>query len=125
MPSTLPIQSHSQLLLIDPTVEAWESLAAGVQQGIEVIVLNPVQDALEQIHSILGQRPNTAGIHVVSHGAPGTLFLGETTITGETLEQKQHLLERWAGLDVLLYGCEVGAGTVGPRGANGADHKLH
>ncbi|MEM9244673.1 MAG: DUF4347 domain-containing protein [Cyanobacteria bacterium P01_F01_bin.153] len=113
MLSTTFAAPKTRLVFIDPTLETWELLAAGVRRGIEIVVFNPVRDALEQIHNALEQRPQTEEIHVVSHGAPGTLFLGETTVNEKTLVKKQHLLKHWAGLDVLLYGCEVGAGNIG------------
>ena len=107
--------SNRQIALIDPTVEAWDCLAAGVNDGVEVVVLDPARDAIAQITQELSKRPNIEAIHLVSHGAPGTLFLGQTTVDAHTLNNYRGLLNCWAGLDVLLYGCRVAAGAIGQR----------
>ena len=76
---------NRQIALIDPTVEAWECLASGVKDGVEVVLLDPAQDAIAQITHELSKRPNTETLHLISHGAPGTLLLGQTIVDSDKL----------------------------------------
>ncbi|MEM9246577.1 MAG: DUF4347 domain-containing protein, partial [Cyanobacteria bacterium P01_F01_bin.153] len=109
------VPSGRQIAFIDPNLEAWEVLASGVKDGVEVMLLDPAQDAIAQITQVLSQRPNPQTIHLVSHGAPGTLFLGPTAVDIGNLDRYRDSLEAWVGLDVLLYGCRVAAGVIGQQ----------
>ena len=57
-------------------------------------------------------------IHIVSHGAQGKLYLGNSVITGNTLANHGSALATIgdslsAQGDILLYGCEVAGGAAG------------
>ncbi|NJR70124.1 MAG: DUF4347 domain-containing protein [Synechococcales cyanobacterium CRU_2_2] len=58
-------------------------------------------------------------IHLISHGAPGCLFLGNTTLNLDNLETYRQALADWGGRwtssasSLLLYGCQVAAGERG------------
>ena len=108
------IQRTTMLVVIDPAVEAPYQLAGGVQDGAEVLLLDPHQDSIAQITTAL-----TAGsyhsLHLVSHGSPGCLHLGNTDLSSETIVQyKQQLLE-WGIAEILIYGCNVAASPELPK----------
>jgi len=119
------LQPHSfavsrSFAFIDPTVPDLDTLLTGLEPGIEAHVLDSHRDGIAQIADILrGQ--TVEAIHILSHGAPGTIFLGNEAIDARTLRERYaHLLQTWAEAltpdgDILLYGCEVG------RGERGAD----
>nr|WP_228043723.1 DUF4347 domain-containing protein [Dolichospermum sp. LEGE 00246] len=61
-------------------VSDYQTLQAGVAEGVEAIALNPNQDGIKQITAFLRQHPEITTIHIVSHGAPGCLYLGNSQL---------------------------------------------
>ncbi|HYF16750.1 MAG TPA: DUF4347 domain-containing protein, partial [Ramlibacter sp.] len=104
-------------LVIDGRVPDAQLLVDSARSGMQVLLLDPGRDGIQQIQQALAQdgRP-VSGLHVVSHGAPGFLQLGLTGLNASALEARagelsalgQHLA---ADADLLLYGCDV-AGTA-------------
>ncbi|NER39311.1 MAG: choice-of-anchor D domain-containing protein [Oscillatoria sp. SIO1A7] len=88
-------RSPVQIAFIDPSLEAWEVLATGVKKGIEVIVLDPVRDAFEQITAALQERKGVEAVHIICHGSPGALHLGQTTINARDLDRYAALIQSW------------------------------
>ncbi|MEZ6057383.1 MAG: DUF4347 domain-containing protein [Planctomycetaceae bacterium] len=108
----------TEVLFIDPRVENWQQLVDGVPASVEVHLLDPQQDALTQIAATLEGRTDLSAIHIVSHGQSGLLQLGETSLTNENLADHSALLGQIGATlaadgDILLYGCNVGAGARG------------
>ncbi|XZO04652.1 MAG: DUF4347 domain-containing protein [Microcoleus sp.] len=72
------------------------SLIAGVKPGTEVVVLDGNRDAIDQITDVLALRTNIDNsIHIVSHGAPGSLQLGKTRFSEANLETYSEQLQQW------------------------------
>src|SRR5512136_1286427 len=116
-----PIQNPQSktLVFIDAGVESWESLAAGVSDGSEAIILQRDQDGILAITAGMQNYASAHGsidaLHIFSHGSPGHLQLGNTSLNSDTLEQYKSQLQQWRDLltdsaDILLYGCDVAAG---------------
>ncbi|MCT7956699.1 Ig-like domain-containing protein [Laspinema palackyanum] len=117
-PSISTTISNRSIAIFDTTVENWESLAAGVLPGTEVVVLHPHQDGVGQIAEILATRSNIQALHIVSHGSPGSLQLGSVLLNTDNLESYSETLGQWHNAlsgkaDILLYGCDVAAGEIG------------
>jgi hypothetical protein len=55
-------------VIFDPSVENWESLAAGAIPDTEVVVLHPQEDGVAQITELLATRCNIEVLHIISHG---------------------------------------------------------
>ncbi|MBU6162987.1 MAG: DUF4347 domain-containing protein, partial [Myxococcales bacterium] len=96
--------------------------ATAIQQQFEdkgsVVLLDPSVDALAQIHDIITRHSDISELHIISHGEPGSLLIGESRIDRATLQQNSSAIKSWpaafkAGADILLYGCGVGAGERG------------
>ncbi|MEH2463347.1 DUF4347 domain-containing protein [Nostoc sp.] len=108
--------SVSMLVVIDPRVEDYPMLAAGVDEGANVLILDLHRDGVEQITEMLVKHPASA-LHIVCHGSPGCLALGNTYLNLETLNYYSRELQAWsaflASAPVFLYGCNVAAGEVG------------
>jgi len=90
---------------------------------IQVFVLSPDRDGLDQISEILDRQENVAAVHLLSHGTSGTLRLGSGQLNSQTLKQHAEKLKRWGQAltqdgDILLYGCDVASGEVGIRFVN-------
>ncbi|MEG4348172.1 DUF4347 domain-containing protein [Microcoleus sp. LAD1_D3] len=104
--------SRSAIAFIDSQVEDYQSLIAGVTSGTEVVVLDGNRDAIDQITEILALHTNIDSIHIISHGAPGSLQLGKTRLCSENLETYSKQFQQWGsalnlGADILIYGCNV------------------
>ena len=104
----------SNLVVIDPRVEDYPVLAAGVIPGATVLILEPDTDGIEQIARSVSAADTAIGsIHIISHGSPGCLYLGNSQLSLETLERYADNLQAWQVPALLLYGCNVAAGDAG------------
>ncbi|MEG4521442.1 DUF4347 domain-containing protein [Microcoleus sp. C2D2] len=123
MPNLNNQVSGSAIAFIDTQVENYQGLMAGVKPGTEVVVLDGNRDAIDQITQILGDRSNIDNIHIVSHGAPGSLQLGGGSLSLDDIECDRDSLQQWFSPrtdslaknrpTILLYGCCVAAGETG------------
>ena len=105
--------TRSTLVVIDPSVADYLTLAAGVLPGAEVLMLDAHRDGIEQITQALQALPNKLqSLHLISHGAPGQIFLGDRVLSTATWPRYGQQLQRWSaclatGADILVYGCRV------------------
>ena len=102
----------SVLVVIDPRVEDHLSLAAGVIPQAVVSILDPSKDGIEQITRVISET-SADSLHIISHGSPGCLNLGNSQLSLETLENFAHKLRTWQVPSLFLYGCNVAAGDAG------------
>lgn len=110
--------TSTPILFIDALVQDIDTLLSTIDPSIEVILLNNQQDGLTQIANALAGRSDIDAVHVISHGGPGSLQLGNGEITEATLAgQAEQLAQIRAALsdsaDLMLYGCNVADGTNG------------
>ncbi|MBW4658989.1 MAG: DUF4347 domain-containing protein [Drouetiella hepatica Uher 2000/2452] len=110
--------SCTTLLVVDPTVSDYQILVDGASPQTQVAVLNPGQEGVAQISAILSQYSGIKSLHILSHGAAGQLRLGSSLLNWQTFERYAIEIQNWAaalveGADILLYGCQVGAGAIG------------
>lgn len=110
MPSQV---STKFLVFIDAAVDDYQRLVNGVVADADVIVLDSQRDGVLQITEALRDRPTPAAIHIVSHGSPGALYLGNSQLNLRTLASYANDLHAWAAPQLLLYGCNVAAGDAG------------
>ncbi|MDZ8080062.1 MAG: DUF4347 domain-containing protein [Nostoc sp. DcaGUA01] len=104
---------NTGIIFIDSSVKDYEILLSLLVSQIEVIVLDSSQDGVEQITQILLQRPRVESVHIVSHGSPGCLYLGNTQLSLSSLERYTQQLQTWLCPSLILYGCNVAAGDAG------------
>ncbi|NEP58091.1 MAG: DUF4347 domain-containing protein, partial [Symploca sp. SIO2G7] len=107
-------EGAGMLVVIDPRVEAYQMLAEGVHEGANVLILDPNQDGIEQITQTLASYPTSTSLHIVCHGAPGNLHLGDTFLNGANLEQYRQQLQTWEVAEIFFYACNLAAEAV-PR----------
>jgi uncharacterized delta-60 repeat protein len=110
--------ASQSLLFVDGSVTDYQQLVAGVTQGTEIHVLDPVQDAVTQITNTLLGRQNIASLHIVSHGEAGGLDFGSSQLNLGDLPGYASQLQSWGkaltnDADLLLYGCDVAQGELG------------
>ncbi|MGK7903480.1 MAG: DUF4347 domain-containing protein, partial [Hormoscilla sp.] len=105
------------IAFIDAAVEDKEQLVSGLERSTEVVILDSDRDGVAQItqylQAYIRQKGAGGNVHIVSHGAPGCLYLGNGQLSLDTLEQYGSDLHRWNVTHLLLYGCNVAAGDAG------------
>ncbi|NJL20178.1 MAG: DUF4347 domain-containing protein, partial [Leptolyngbyaceae cyanobacterium SM1_3_5] len=105
----------STLVLIDAAIDHVALLASGVSDDATVVILDPQQDGVAQISAILAAQNSLDSVHLFSHGAPGTLQLGATTLSLDSIDAEN--LAPWQQAlrhaNLLIYGCRVAAGERG------------
>jgi large repetitive protein len=132
----------SRVVFIDPGVANAAALIAAVPANATIVMLNAGTDGVQQISDFLAHNTGTVGaidiisniasVDVLSHGDAGEVTLGSTVLNASTIDTYRAQLadigsHLAAGADILLYGCDVAAGTTGQQfiqelaNATGAD----
>ena len=114
-------QNFTSIVFIDSKVDNYLSLISGITSEVKIVLLNPTTDGIKAITETL-QTANYQQVHIVSHGSPGCLYLGNSQLSLDTLEQYQTNLRSWFSpphtihpkhYTLLIYGCNVAAGDAG------------
>ncbi|MEG4111130.1 DUF4347 domain-containing protein [Microcoleus sp. Pol12A6] len=92
------INPATRIVFIDAGVENADLLIEGVIPTTEVFVLDGTADGIEQISLVLQHRQNIDAVHIISHGSPGCLYLGNSQLSLDTLNGYATQLQQW---DVL------------------------
>ncbi|MCH2048292.1 MAG: DUF4347 domain-containing protein, partial [Trichodesmium sp. ALOHA_ZT_67] len=101
------------IVIIDASVENYQQLLKGVVPGVKPFLLGGDTDGIQQIGDILQKNPETDTLHIISHGSPGCLYLGNSQLSLDTLKGYESQLQQWQLDNLLLYGCNVAAGDGG------------
>ncbi len=117
-PMPLGARDPVELVFVFDDLHDWQTLAAAAPEGAEVVVLDGWSDGLAQMAAHLQGRSGIAALHILSHGTPGSLLLGNLPLTTVLVaEHAQALADIGSALaedgDILVYGCRAGAGSVG------------
>ena len=117
------IASHAdiapaELIFVDPDVDDYETIAAGIPASADLILLDSTEGVLEQITQELQKRNSVRAVHIISHGTQGQLDFASGQINIGSLDAQQKRLSTWSksltqDCDILLYGCNVGESNVG------------
>ncbi len=102
----------------DASVADFKTLVADVKKGIEVYILNPAQNEIQQIDQVLAGRTNISSLSIVSHGSDAHLQLGKTSLNIGDLSNYRSDLTSWSkslakDADIFLYGCDVAQSDSG------------
>ena len=101
------------IVIIDASVENYQQLFNGVVPGVKPFLLGGDTDGIQQIGDILQKHPETDTLHIISHGSPGCLYLGNSQLSLDTLKGYESQLQQWQLDNLVLYGCNVAAGDGG------------
>ncbi len=119
-PSSLfsPRGPQTTIVFVEADISDYQSLLAGLAPGTEVHVLDAGQDGLARMARIMEGRSGIDALHVMSHGKEGHVSLGSLQLDSANLDaHAEELAIIRAALapeaDILLYGCEIGAGSDG------------
>ncbi len=112
-----------ELVVVDPAVADAQRLVDAIatqrpDAALTIVQLEPGADALGQIADALAALPGVSALHVVAHGEPGAIRLGDARLDAAALDASRDTLAAWgaaltADADLLLYGCDVAASAEG------------
>ncbi|MFN7852437.1 MAG: DUF4347 domain-containing protein, partial [Dolichospermum sp.] len=106
-------QTATTIVFIDASLSDYQTLQTGIIESVKTVILSQNQDGIEQISQILQQHPHITTIHILSHGAPGCLYLGNSQLNLTNIHNYTQQLQQWQPQNILLYGCNVAAGDAG------------
>ncbi|MBD2461131.1 DUF4347 domain-containing protein [Oscillatoria sp. FACHB-1407] len=106
--------SPRPLVCIDRQVPDYFKLVNGIEPDCDIALLDASEDGILQITHALQHYGLVTALHLVSHGAPGRLYLGNTELNETTIESSAAYLRQWSTLlapdaTILVYGCSVAA----------------
>jgi VCBS repeat-containing protein len=114
--------THS-LVFVDVHVADYQRLVEDIlnnpdNKNIEIIYLDVNQDGIAQITQSLSLYSNVTSIHLISHGIPGELQVGNSVLNGNTIAQFKNEFSSWqknltSDADILIYGCDLAANDAG------------
>ena len=109
---------RQEVVFVDGQVPNVGELLAGLPSNAEVVILDPNKDGLQQIAAYLQGREGLDAIHLLSHGADGTVQLGNVWLASNNLAEHRAALESIGAAlkadgDLVLYGCRVGDSSKG------------
>jgi hypothetical protein len=113
MTNTKNYNTATTLVFIDSGVDDYQYLQQGVIAPAEAYIIDQENDGIEQISQALKQYQNIDAVHIISHGSPGCLYLGNSQLSLDTLNNYLGCLQQWNIKNLLLYGCSVAAGDAG------------
>ncbi|HYK57011.1 MAG TPA: DUF4347 domain-containing protein, partial [Flavisolibacter sp.] len=107
-----------QIVFITADVADQEALTRDIGKDIMVYRLSDKQSVIQQISEILRTYQELEAVHLISHGSPGALHLGNEKLDMSNLPEYADALRQWGrslrvGGSFLLYGCEVANGRAG------------
>ncbi|MDO9105487.1 MAG: DUF4347 domain-containing protein [Methylovulum sp.] len=111
-------EQRTEIVFIESNVGSIDVLRVGIGAGKEVYVLDATQDGLQQIAQILAGRTGIDALHLITHGSEASVNLGSLLLDKPSLATHQGELQAirqslGPNADILLYGCNVGAGATG------------
>lgn len=82
-----------QVFFVDSRVADYQTLIAGLAEGTEWHLVHAGEDGIGQMERILSAHSRLDAIQILSHGAPGTLYLGSTVLTSGNLASYEAALQ--------------------------------
>ncbi len=111
------------LMVIDQSMADWRNLVLHAPFDAELLLLDRHSDGVKQISDFLGQQQLTGSrpfdtVAIVSEGSKAKLQLGNGLLESSNLAGYADELRSWGGAlkanaDILIFGCNVGAGSEG------------
>ncbi len=116
-------QRRREIVFVDAAVPDAQRLIDGIlgarsdSAEIEIVQLRADANGLQQISDVLAGEQNIDAVHIVSHGEPGRIWLGNGLVGIDSLRTHGGF-DAWqralsADADVLLWGCNVADGAAG------------
>ncbi|MGE9290188.1 MAG: isopeptide-forming domain-containing fimbrial protein, partial [Puniceicoccales bacterium] len=124
---------RNELLVLDGRIEDWETLASELEENssdgiiLHRLMIGGEEDGLASISDYFADLAQEGiyfdAVHIVSHASEGRLSLGGYDYRADDLVEGLPAMEeisQWQeylldGADILLYGCDLGAGESGAQ----------
>ena len=117
-------ESRHELVFIDGGVEDYDTLVSDLLSAgtdtltIDVFVIDPEANGIGQITDVLERYSNIDAIHILAHGEPAAIQLGDSKFTQSTMDKNPNMLDSWQSAlnpdaDILLYGCDLASTNQG------------
>lgn len=113
----------NNIYFIDFRVADYQALIGNLSADSKWFVLKAEQDGIAQMQEALANYSDLDTIQIISHGSQGTLYLGNTVLSNESIGSYSSQLGSigtslsGAG-DILLYGCNIGQSDLGLQFVN-------
>ncbi|WP_163832709.1 DUF4347 domain-containing protein [Spartinivicinus ruber] len=104
---------------VDLNLQNAQDIINSLDNNISVYPIPANQDGLETINTALSNHHTIEAIHIFSHGKPGELILGNSTVNQLTINQlytdqfKLLATKLNDTADIFIYGCNVASSIVG------------
>jgi len=114
----------TEVAFIDNRLADLGGIISAIPDGTRIVLIDSGSDAVAQMVDALKNEHDLTGIHIISHGTPGSLQLGSSTLDLNSITTtyrdalsslQSHLT---ADADILVYGCDFGAGDQGAAAAS-------
>ncbi len=123
LPTEQAIQPRSEVVFVDTSVNAYQTLIAEIlnrgdpTREITVYTIQP-DESITEISLTLATHSNLDAIHFVTHGTDASVRLGSSTLSSSTMPDFSADLSAWGTAlnvdgDILLYGCNVASSASG------------
>ncbi len=114
-------ESTRSVVLVDYRVEDANTLLVGMGlTDADIYFIGEGVDGVTWMRDILSQYSDQSidSLQILSHGGIGTILLGTTELSAETIQQYSTSLQSWqsyltSDADILIFGCDVAAGQNG------------
>lgn len=119
--TSIEVEDASRIIVfVDSGIDDVASVLSSISSQATIVFLDATKDPLEQITAKLRGFCDVRSVHLISHGSSGELRLCGQVVDLARLEKQSLLLNEWSSYlakdaDVLIYGCNVAAGTQGQR----------
>jgi hypothetical protein len=99
-------------VFIDRQVSDYQYLLNHVKPGSQIVLLDSNRDGMVQISEVLQNSREVEEIHLVAHGSPDCLYLGNSQLNLANLKPYASHLQQWRNViarcaNILIYGCRV------------------
>lgn len=109
---------RQEVVFVDGQIGNVQQLLTGLSSNAEIVVLDPTKDGLQQMADYLQGREGLDAVHLLSHGADGTVQVGNVWLASSNLSEHRAALESIGSAlkadgDLMIYGCRVGDSSTG------------
>ena len=104
--------------VVDSSLPNVQTLIDALPAGSEVHWLDNTKDGLDQLLAIVESGKPVSALHLVTHGEPGRIQLGNIVLTEVLVNERAAAMQELgthltADADILIWGCDVAQSTNG------------
>jgi Domain of unknown function (DUF4347)/Cadherin-like domain/Bacterial Ig domain len=113
--------TQKEIAFIDSRLADIPTLVKDIPSDVRIVLIDASRDGVAQMVEALRGDNGITAIHILSHGSEGHIELGASVLDEQTMSTvyKSALTSIAANLsadaDILVYGCNFGAGVTGAR----------